>query len=54
MVFYAARPLRTQVMDRILPHTLHARDPRMGRTVYEADEKEMREVVERLGPPQRA
>ncbi|MEW2131208.1 metallophosphoesterase [Streptomyces sp. NPDC005435] len=33
-----------------LIHTLHARDPRMGETVYEADEKEMREVVERLGP----
>ncbi|MGW5283138.1 metallophosphoesterase family protein [Streptomyces collinus] len=31
-------------------HTLHARDPRMGETVYEADEEEMREVIERLGP----
>ncbi|WP_405724657.1 metallophosphoesterase [Streptomyces sp. NBC_01537] len=36
-----------------LIHTLHARDPRMGETVYEADEEEMREVIERLGPPQR-
>jgi 3',5'-cyclic AMP phosphodiesterase CpdA len=33
-----------------LIHTLHARDPRMGTTVYEADEEEMREVIERLGP----
>lgn len=33
-----------------LIHTLHARDPRMGETVYEADEMEMREVIERLGP----
>ncbi|MET9900666.1 metallophosphoesterase [Streptomyces sp. NPDC006446] len=33
-----------------LIHTLHARDPRMGETVYEADEEEMREVIERLGP----
>ncbi|MER6375538.1 metallophosphoesterase [Streptomyces mirabilis] len=37
-----------------LIHTLHARDPRMGETVYEADEAEMREVVRRLGPAQRA
>ncbi|MGW4518032.1 metallophosphoesterase family protein [Streptomyces sp. NPDC004393] len=35
-------------------HTLHARDPLMGKTVYEADAAEMREVIERLGPPQRA
>lgn len=35
-------------------HTLHARDPRMGETVYEADEAEMHEVIERLGPPRRA
>lgn len=34
-----------------LIHTLHVRDPRMGETVYEADEEEMREVIERLGPP---
>ncbi|WP_393059458.1 metallophosphoesterase [Streptomyces sp. LN549] len=33
-----------------LIHTLHARDPRMGETVYEADEEEMREVIGRLGP----
>ncbi|WOT32674.1 metallophosphoesterase family protein [Streptomyces coeruleorubidus] len=33
-----------------LIHTLHARDPRMGETVYEADEEEMREVIEKLGP----
>ncbi|MCZ4125539.1 metallophosphoesterase [Streptomyces sp. H39-S7] len=33
-----------------LIHTLHARDPRMGQTVYEADEEEMREVIDRLGP----
>lgn len=31
-------------------HTLHARDPRMGETVHEADGEEMREVIERLGP----
>jgi 3',5'-cyclic AMP phosphodiesterase CpdA len=37
-----------------LIHTLHARDPRMGETVYEADQDEMREVIESLGPPQRA
>ncbi|AKJ15323.1 metallophosphoesterase [Streptomyces incarnatus] len=33
-----------------LIHTLHARDPRLGETVYEADAEEMREVIERLGP----
>lgn len=33
-----------------LLHTLHARDPRAGTTVYEADEEEMREVIARLGP----
>ncbi|MGV4983243.1 metallophosphoesterase family protein [Streptomyces sp. NRAIS4] len=33
-----------------LIHTLHARDPRMGQTVYEADENEMREVIDKLGP----
>ncbi|MFE9888423.1 metallophosphoesterase family protein [Streptomyces scopuliridis] len=37
-----------------LIHTLHARDPRMGETVYEADEAEMREVIHRLGPAQPA
>ncbi|NUS09930.1 MAG: metallophosphoesterase [Streptomyces sp.] len=34
-----------------LIHTLHARDPRMGRTVYEADEDAMHRVITRLGPP---
>ncbi|WP_225840152.1 metallophosphoesterase [Streptomyces sp. NK08204] len=33
-----------------LIHTLHARDARMGETVYEADEDEMRKVIDRLGP----
>ncbi|MQY34662.1 3',5'-cyclic adenosine monophosphate phosphodiesterase CpdA [Streptomyces sp. RB17] len=33
-----------------LIHTLHARDPRVGETVYEADEDEMREIIEELGP----
>ncbi|MGW5350647.1 metallophosphoesterase family protein [Streptomyces sp. NPDC004031] len=33
-----------------LLHTLHARDPRMGATVYEADVPEMSEVIARLGP----
>ncbi|MFI0940371.1 metallophosphoesterase family protein [Streptomyces sp. NPDC021020] len=33
-----------------LLHTLHARDPRMGATVYEADAPEMSEVIARLGP----
>ena len=33
-----------------LIHTLHARDPRLGETVYEADEEEMRQVIEDLGP----
>jgi 3',5'-cyclic AMP phosphodiesterase CpdA len=33
-----------------LIHTLHAGDPRLGETVYEADEKEMRRVIENLGP----
>ncbi|MGN5381297.1 metallophosphoesterase family protein [Streptomyces lasalocidi] len=37
-----------------LIHTLHARDPRMGETVYEADEAEMHDVIRRLGPAQRA
>ncbi len=37
-----------------LIHTLHARDPHMGETVYEADEAEMRDVIRRLGPAQRA
>ncbi|WP_031524823.1 metallophosphoesterase family protein [Streptomyces sp. NRRL F-5123] len=32
-----------------LLHTLHARDPRMGATVYEADAPEMSEVIARLG-----
>jgi 3',5'-cyclic AMP phosphodiesterase CpdA len=32
-----------------LIHTLHARDPRMGETVYEADEDEMHEVIKQLG-----
>ncbi|MFD8568045.1 metallophosphoesterase family protein [Streptomyces sp. NPDC059639] len=35
-----------------LIHTLHARDPRMGQTVYEADEAEMRDAIHRLGPAQ--
>ncbi|MGC9544194.1 metallophosphoesterase family protein [Streptomyces sp. UG1] len=34
-----------------LIHTLHARDPRVGEMGYEADEEEMREVIEKLGPP---
>ncbi|WP_328450054.1 metallophosphoesterase [Streptomyces sp. NBC_00386] len=33
-----------------LIHTLHVRDPRIGETIYEADEEEMREVIGRLGP----
>ncbi len=33
-----------------LVHTLHAPDPRMGETVYEADEEKVREAIERLGP----
>lgn len=33
-----------------LIHTLHARVPRMGETVHEADEEKMREVIDRLGP----
>ncbi|MGX1480738.1 UNVERIFIED_CONTAM: Icc protein [Streptomyces canus] len=37
-----------------LIHTLHARDPRMGETVYEADDAEMRDVIKRLGPSQLA
>ncbi|CAG7650122.1 metallophosphoesterase family protein [Actinacidiphila bryophytorum] len=37
-----------------LIHTLHARDPRMGETVYEANEEEMHEVIARLGPAQLA
>ena len=37
-----------------LIHTLHARDPRMGETVYEADEAEMHDVIKRLGPSQLA
>jgi 3',5'-cyclic-AMP phosphodiesterase len=32
-----------------LLHTLHARDPRMGTPVYEADTAEMGEVMDRLG-----
>jgi Icc protein len=31
-------------------HALHARDPRVGETVYEADENEVRAVIEKLGP----
>ncbi|HVQ89080.1 MAG TPA: metallophosphoesterase [Actinomycetes bacterium] len=31
-------------------HLLHARDPRVGETVYELDETQLREVIERLGP----
>jgi 3',5'-cyclic AMP phosphodiesterase CpdA len=33
-----------------LIHTLHARTPQMGGTLYEADEAEMCEVIARLGP----
>ncbi|MGI5350478.1 metallophosphoesterase family protein [Streptomyces sp. CA-250714] len=33
-----------------LIHTLHARDPRIGETVYESDEDEMREVIKNHGP----
>jgi hypothetical protein len=33
-----------------LIHTLHARGPRMGETVHEADEQEMRAVIAKLGP----
>jgi Icc protein len=31
-------------------HVLHARDPQVGETVYEADENEVRAVIEKLGP----
>jgi 3',5'-cyclic-AMP phosphodiesterase len=31
-------------------HVLHARDPHVGETVYEADENEVRAVIEKLGP----
>jgi 3',5'-cyclic AMP phosphodiesterase CpdA len=31
-------------------HTLHARDPRAGETVYELDEAALRSVIGRLGP----
>lgn len=33
-----------------LIHTLHARHPRMGATVYEADEEKLRQVLTDLGP----
>ncbi|MEU8837276.1 metallophosphoesterase [Streptomyces sp900116325] len=33
-----------------LIHTFHARDPRVGETVYESDEDEMRRVINELGP----
>jgi 3',5'-cyclic-AMP phosphodiesterase len=33
-----------------LLHVLHARDPRAGETVYEADEREVRAEIEKLGP----
>lgn len=31
-------------------HTLHARDPQAGETVYELDEQQLRSVIDRLGP----
>jgi 3',5'-cyclic-AMP phosphodiesterase len=31
-------------------HTLHARDPQAGTTVYELDERQLSSVIERLGP----
>ncbi len=31
-------------------HTLHARDPQVGETVYELDEPQLRAVIDRLGP----
>jgi Icc protein len=31
-------------------HTLHARDPQMGKTVYELDERQLGAVIEKLGP----
>ncbi|WP_461064361.1 hypothetical protein [Streptomyces pseudoechinosporeus] len=31
-------------------HTLHARDPQAGETVYELDEQQLRSVIEELGP----
>jgi 3',5'-cyclic AMP phosphodiesterase CpdA len=31
-------------------HTFHARDPQAGETVYELDERQLRSVIERLGP----
>lgn len=37
-----------------LIHTLHARDPRAGETIYELDRQQVRTIVERLGPGARA
>ncbi|MFD1538450.1 metallophosphoesterase family protein [Nonomuraea guangzhouensis] len=34
-------------------HTLHARDPRVGETVYELDEHQLDAVIKRLGPTRR-
>jgi len=31
-------------------HTLHARDPHLGQTAYEADAMEMATVIAKLGP----
>lgn len=31
-------------------HTLHARDPHAGETIYELDESRLRTVMEKLGP----
>ncbi|MCC9308945.1 metallophosphoesterase [Kitasatospora sp. RB6PN24] len=46
----SASLVRLDVPHGPLIHTLHARDPRMGETVYEADEEQMREVIAKLGP----
>ncbi|CAL9278794.1 metallophosphoesterase family protein [Streptomyces sp. SudanB52_2052] len=46
----SASPVHLGAPHGPLIHTLHARAPRMGEIVYEADEEEMREVIERLGP----
>ncbi|MEU0600546.1 metallophosphoesterase [Streptomyces sp. NPDC006393] len=48
----SASLVRLGVPHGPLIHTLHARDPRMGQTVYEATEAEMRDVIRRLGPAQ--
>ncbi|MDX2707802.1 metallophosphoesterase [Streptomyces sp. PA03-6a] len=31
-------------------HTLHARDPRAGETIYELDREQLRTIIDRLGP----